>query len=255
MKRPSPSGGEDPDREDRAGVGVEQPHLVVLAGAEGWQVVGAHGHLLVAAVAGHAGPAAGGHRAHPGQGDAAVGPVGAPQPAGPQHRRRGHGQGEGGGQADKGPAPPARPGRPPARPAGLDGRPRRGCPSGGAGRGRSVFGGRVGRGGQPEGRVGGGGRLGLAGGGAEGGGGGGEHGQLAPAVVAAGQVVADHHDLGPVQLPEQQAGQLLVRVLAHRLLIPMTCPIRRSPLNIRAFTVPSGSPSLSAISTWVRPPK
>src|SRR4029450_9189329 len=39
-------------------------------------------------------------------------------------------------------------------------------------------------------------------------------------LVAAGQVVADHHDLGPIQLPEQQAGQLLVRVLAHRLVIP-----------------------------------
>ena len=28
-------GGEDPDREDRTGVGVEQPHLVVLAGTRG----------------------------------------------------------------------------------------------------------------------------------------------------------------------------------------------------------------------------
>ena len=90
---------------------------------------------------------------------------------------------------------------------------------------------------------------------AQGGGGGGEHGQLAAAVVAAGQVVADHLDLGPVELAEQQARQLVVRVLAHALLIPITCPIRRSPLNIRAFTVPSGSPNCSAISTWVRPPK
>ncbi len=97
--------------------------------------------------------------------------------------------------------------------------------------------------------------LRLAGGGAEGGRGGGEHGQLATAVVAAGQVVADHHDLGPVELPEQQAGQLVVRVLAHPRLIPITCPIRRSPLNIRAFTVPSGSPNWLAISTWARPPK
>ena len=47
------------------------------------------------------------------------------------------------------------------------------------------------------------------------------------------------------ELPEQQAGQLVVRVLAHRRLIPITCPIRRSPLNIRAFTVPSGSPKLA----------
>ena len=167
--------GEDPNREDGAGVGVEQPDLVVLAGAQGWEVVGGHGHLPVAAVAGHAGLAAGGDGADPGQGDGAAGTVRAQRP-GPEHDRRGHGQSEGGGQADQGPVPPARPGRPPARTAGLDGRPRRVLTGGGAGRAWVALGGghpgnraRTRPGHHPgnDPRVGG--RLGVAGGGAEGG--------------------------------------------------------------------------------------
>ena len=151
------------------------------------------------------------------------------------------GPGEGGGQPDQRPPPTAGAGRR----AGLDGRPRRALAGGGAGRARSLLGGRDPGNGAPGHDPGNRcrRRLRLVGGGAEGGGGGGEDGQLAAAVVTAGQVVADHGDLGPVELPEQQPGQLVIRVLAHPRLIPITCPIRRSPLNIRAFTVPSGTPS------------
>jgi len=40
--------GQDADREDRAGLGVEQPDLVVLTGAQGPEVVGGDGHPPVA---------------------------------------------------------------------------------------------------------------------------------------------------------------------------------------------------------------
>ena len=87
--------------------------------------------------------------------------------------------------------------------------------------------------------------------------------QLLPAARAVAQVPHDRPQLVAAELAAEQEGQLLVDVTVALVVSGHSSPPsfttisarRCMPLAIRAFTVPRGTPSRPAISTWVCPPK
>ena len=83
--------------------------------------------------------------------------------------------------------------------------------------------------------------------------------QVGPAVGALAQVGHDLAQPGPAELSGQQQRQLVAELVVGTHGSPpslvTSSASRLIPRAILALTVPSGTPSAAAISTWVCPPK
>ena len=83
--------------------------------------------------------------------------------------------------------------------------------------------------------------------------------ELGAALLAAGQVAFQLRRLARLQRAQQVGGDLVapavVSVLAHVSPSASSPRIFSRPSRILPFTVPSGTPSMPAISEWLKPPK